>query len=89
MIGMNDFGIERRRRIINTFVTCVIVFDHETIVCIDTDNYPDRFDKKEWYDDIDWDEALKQEIYDKNGILILNAPAHHISRALIKTIRLF
>jgi DNA invertase Pin-like site-specific DNA recombinase len=75
MIGTQDFGTERRRRIINTFVSVVVVTDVETFVGIDADGYDKHFDGKEWFDDIDWGEAMSSEApYDKNGVLILNAP---------------
>jgi hypothetical protein len=78
MIGTQDFGIERRRRLINTFVSIVVVTDADTFVGIDADGYDKDFDGKEWFDDIDWGEITNSDTpYDKNGTLILNAPSRH------------
>jgi len=74
MLGTNDFGIERRKRLINAFVSLVIVTDAQTTVLFDTDEKSDKIDAKEWLSDIDWEMVWTNDNYDNGTVCISNAP---------------
>lgn len=89
IFGIDDFGIERRKRLINMLVSCVIVTDAETLVTIDDDGSLDKMDGKEWkewYDEIEaeWNEILDyNEDTDDNsngGVRISNTTLRQVRR---------
>jgi hypothetical protein len=57
VFAVEDIGIERRQRLIDSLVVAVLVSDSERIVLIDEDGLDklDCTDWQEWYNDIDWD----------------------------------
>jgi len=67
--AINDYGIERRKRLINDLVSIVLMSNDETIVIID-ENGLDKLDVdwQEWYNDIDWEIVHgSNDDDDKNG----------------------
>ena len=59
IFAINDIGVERRKRLINTLISCVVVFDGYIAVTLDENGAFGKMDSndwKDWYSEIDWAE---------------------------------